>query len=517
MQPGRALPVKHLYINFGEPGDRRDKDGNLWLQVARRTDGNARGLRMPFEAPCVFYPGGDGSEWGTRFGRRSATDVPAENTDTPFVFNSLSMGLKRYFVPVTSPAYGKGIFTVRLGFSALPNDKPGQRIFDVRLNGKTVLKDFDIVKEAGKPNRAVWKEFTLTLDGSLILDLVARSETPTPEQMPIINGMIILRKNMISPGLEVPGDIWLNAKTPESDVTLRLANFRDKPFAGRLVITAPKGITASLPNGGSVELQPGGRKQIPCRIAMRQGPDVASCQVTLKLVSSAGKVAAERKLTVDWLGEFDRKAVHCGTTIHTNPDGAKALLIQARPSTYLPHIPVSKGAKSPGDRGTSYAYLSFGIPKEIGKIHRARLRLHLARGLWRIRQALFVPPGKTDRPPKSYWGALRRVKGPPWQKELTEKSNGQLNLNKLTYPNRPQMLSESFRLVPVPSNPDIVEAVVPNDITPGAKGQRHVCFAIEPTALNGPVYRSGQGWNADNALRPTLVIDCEPPPKKAKE
>ena len=52
---------------------------------------------------------------------------------------------------------GDLLFRVRLGFSALPGDQPGQRVFDVLLNGKTVLQDFDILSESGQPDSAVWK------------------------------------------------------------------------------------------------------------------------------------------------------------------------------------------------------------------------------------------------------------------------------------------------------------------------------------------------------------------------
>ena len=87
---------------------------------------------------------------------------------------------------MTTPADGKGAYEVKLGFAALPGDKPGQRVFDVKLNGKTVLENFDIVKEAGKPDRAVWKTFELDLDGNLIIDLVAKEKEPSFDQMPLL-------------------------------------------------------------------------------------------------------------------------------------------------------------------------------------------------------------------------------------------------------------------------------------------------------------------------------------------
>ena len=50
-------------------------------------------------------------------------------------------------------------FTVRLHFAELDDVKPGDRVFDVRIQGKTVLKDFDIVAAAGGAARAVVKTF----------------------------------------------------------------------------------------------------------------------------------------------------------------------------------------------------------------------------------------------------------------------------------------------------------------------------------------------------------------------
>ncbi|MCX5660706.1 MAG: PQQ-binding-like beta-propeller repeat protein [Planctomycetota bacterium] len=50
------------------------------------------------------------------------------------------------------------LFTVRLHFAEPDGAKPGQRVFDVALQGKPVLKQFDIAKEAGA-NKALAKEF----------------------------------------------------------------------------------------------------------------------------------------------------------------------------------------------------------------------------------------------------------------------------------------------------------------------------------------------------------------------
>ena len=88
-----------------------------------------------------------------------------------------------------------GVYTVKLGFSAPPGDKPGERVFDVTINSKTVLDDFDIVKEAGKPDSAIWKEFKVTADDKLLVEFVVPEEKPAPEKMPLVNAIVVLRQD----------------------------------------------------------------------------------------------------------------------------------------------------------------------------------------------------------------------------------------------------------------------------------------------------------------------------------
>ncbi|NQU23940.1 MAG: PQQ-binding-like beta-propeller repeat protein [Candidatus Nealsonbacteria bacterium] len=180
-QPGPAVPVKHLYVDFGASGDRRDVQGNLWLKP-QRVEGHK--LLLGLGLTATMYPNGEDV-------RRNSLYTPIENTEVPFVFATAARGMKQCVIPVKTAADGAAVFKVRLGFAALPGDKPGQRVFDVKLNGKTVLKDFDVVQQTGGTDVAVWKEFTLDIDENLVLSLVAKSDQPTAEQAPLINGLVI--------------------------------------------------------------------------------------------------------------------------------------------------------------------------------------------------------------------------------------------------------------------------------------------------------------------------------------
>jgi len=64
--------------------------------------------------------------------------------------------------------------TVHLHFVEPEDKKPGQRRFDVALNGQTMLTDFDIVAEAGAPNIGIVKTFS----GIRTSDFVTVSLTP---------------------------------------------------------------------------------------------------------------------------------------------------------------------------------------------------------------------------------------------------------------------------------------------------------------------------------------------------
>jgi len=89
-----------------------------------------------------------------------------------------------------------GLYTVRLGFSALMNDQVGQRVFDVSLQGEPILTDFDIIKEAGNLNEAIIKEFHgINVENNLTIELTSKEESPSIDQAPVINFIEVLRED----------------------------------------------------------------------------------------------------------------------------------------------------------------------------------------------------------------------------------------------------------------------------------------------------------------------------------
>jgi len=102
----------------------------------------------------------------------------------------LHRGTKLYFsgeAPTPKP------YTVRMHFADLENDRPGRRVFDVKLAGKVVLENFDIVAAAGGKNTAVVKEFRGVAASSTIhLEFNSKSSTSDPASQPIISGLEII-------------------------------------------------------------------------------------------------------------------------------------------------------------------------------------------------------------------------------------------------------------------------------------------------------------------------------------
>jgi hypothetical protein len=92
-------------------------------------------------------------------GRRSTSSVQIEGTADPGLYQTDRIGHFSYSIPVVEGSR----YTLRLHFVEpwfTQSDRGiGSRVFDVYCNGATLLKDFDILKEAGGGKRAVIRVF----------------------------------------------------------------------------------------------------------------------------------------------------------------------------------------------------------------------------------------------------------------------------------------------------------------------------------------------------------------------
>lgn len=104
----------------------------------------------------------------------------------------LGQGFERVLVIADEMAQPRTL-RLRLHFAELDDVQPGQRVFDVKVQGRVVLEDFDVVQAAGGRNRAVVKEINPVVAArALTLELVPKAEKITPFTAPILSGIEIL-------------------------------------------------------------------------------------------------------------------------------------------------------------------------------------------------------------------------------------------------------------------------------------------------------------------------------------
>lgn len=142
--PSTKADVKQLGINLGAPGDRVAENGTLWL------DYPSVGGRSP---AVKFSVVAQNRQWFRRLGEE------IEGNGLKWVAASGLEGIKELSLSVNAKLNPAQRYTVSLTFMEPLKEKPGERLFDVHLQGKEVLRDFDIYKEANGSRRIVVKEF----------------------------------------------------------------------------------------------------------------------------------------------------------------------------------------------------------------------------------------------------------------------------------------------------------------------------------------------------------------------
>lgn len=209
--PGRR--IIRVGLNLGAPGDRLDDAGTLWLNYppgpglspalpVTITPANAAPFRRHASAasgadpawvfasglrdvesiritpqtlapddPQPPTPDGDDEEGSTKSPKKeppARAKVASESTPAPL-----------------PPAR----YTVRLYFLEPDPITPGQRVFDVVIQGRPALTGFDIVKATGAPNRGIMREFKgVKVAGDLDLRF---QRTPASALGPALSGIEI--------------------------------------------------------------------------------------------------------------------------------------------------------------------------------------------------------------------------------------------------------------------------------------------------------------------------------------
>jgi len=140
-------PINRLGINFGARGVRSDAHSTMWLNYPS-VGGPAPkvSIRVGTEQPKWFQRHsadvrGDGLRWVAASGLEGVTSIRVP----------LVMGKSK--APTTKRSY-----KVRLFFVSDEDAIEGTQVFSVNVQGKEVLKDFDVAKAAGDSSTMVVKE-----------------------------------------------------------------------------------------------------------------------------------------------------------------------------------------------------------------------------------------------------------------------------------------------------------------------------------------------------------------------
>ena len=128
---GDVRPVKHMALNFGAPGDRRDAHGTLWLAYPRPAPRKETGLDLAFEVKTDFTK--DGGFETVAVGEREEKDIP------DWVYGFGARGLKQCQVPLLEEESAPATYTLKLFFAGSDRGNHAQPVpTELRVQGKKV-------------------------------------------------------------------------------------------------------------------------------------------------------------------------------------------------------------------------------------------------------------------------------------------------------------------------------------------------------------------------------------------
>ncbi|MCK5802354.1 MAG: PQQ-binding-like beta-propeller repeat protein, partial [Lentisphaeria bacterium] len=449
---GNTTPIKRLGINFGAPGDRKSADGALWLAWPR-----SRPTRLVFAMQIDAKLVGGGS-----YTRHNSEFADISDTDVPWVYTSGAQGLQRLVVPLVAEAEGDAEYTVRLLFAETDvKAKAGSKPFDVKIQGKTVATDCDVLSKAGATGKALVKEFTGALvEDRLVVELVSKVQKPTPGQWPMLRGVEIVRERVLHVGLSTPSFVISNMDAVVEGEVL-IGNFTEKRFVGTVSLNVPKQFRID-PASCEVDLKTGERRKIPVKLSLvTKGPPV-TLPFICKLLHADGKTENQSQTKIEYLGKRSRSIVHPSADAHVNAGNP------TKNNGYTTALAVDGGAGKFGDHSHNIAYLKFPIDVP-GKVVSAILRI-------------YVPPGGHTQSADS--GVVR----------IADNAWGE---NSINYKNAPKPGAELAKLGKIDK-----ETWVERQLNVDLTGLKEITIVLDPTACDGATYVSREGPE-----KPELIIE----------
>jgi len=171
-------PVKRVGLNLNAPGDRKADDGTLWLDFPS-TGGKSPDLPVQWDTT------------GVRRIRRHALTMKPNGWE--WVAASGLSGTLRLAITLAGEPMPAARYTIRLHFAELEQIRPGERKFDVALQKRKVLQEFDIAAAAGGVHIPLIKTFEhIAVDQQLLIECIpSASGTSHP---PLLCGIEIIQE-----------------------------------------------------------------------------------------------------------------------------------------------------------------------------------------------------------------------------------------------------------------------------------------------------------------------------------
>ena len=319
------------------------------------------------------------------------------------------------------------------------------------------------MRDAGGGFKEFVKEFkSIHIDNELKINIVSHSTKPSSTELPVLQGVEIIREKVLSAGVLLP-EIELSNFKPKTNGLVRIANYTDREINGVIRFKAPEGFKVT-PSETPVKLATANELELPITAEITKEGTRAKVPVNATLIRSDGEVEWDGNVAIDYLGHVERIVIPASEDAWV----AKKRAEHNHGTSMSINIDGGDRAMNDGDHAIAYMKFKLNIP---GKPIRSMLRL------------------LNDGNPTGDSGEIRIITG-----EWSEK-----NIN---YNNKPTLGRPLKKIGKVVEHQKL-ELQLPlteNDLTGDT-----ISLAINPTSTDGVSYTSRECTPA-----PELVIEYTP-------
>jgi len=184
-------PVKQVGINFGAPGDRMAESNTLWLDYPSE-GGNSPDIPVKVNfatsdtSAAKIYVSSLFQESADQAGYFRSNSYGIKTKEYSWVAASGVSGFSEIDITLAKEPMKNATYTVNLFFAETANLETGNRVFDINIQEKPALRNFDIVKEAAGAKKLIVKSFK----GIMVKDkLIIKCKPSSPGKPPLLNGI----------------------------------------------------------------------------------------------------------------------------------------------------------------------------------------------------------------------------------------------------------------------------------------------------------------------------------------